>query len=74
MEISMDNWTYWLTALIFTCVGWFMARNEPPSFKHSKRITQETIDTLIEMGYLKTQGLGDNQELVKWYDTQKEND
>lgn len=62
----MDYWMYWFTAIVFTGVGWFMARNEPPSFRHSKRITQETIDTLIEMGYLKTQGVGEDAELVKW--------
>ena len=35
------------------------------SFSETKRITQETIDTLINMGYLKTRGEGADTELVK---------
>ena len=62
----MDYWMYWFTAIVFTGVGYFFARNEGPSFSQSKRITQETIDTLIEMGYVKTRGFGDEIEMIKW--------
>lgn len=62
----MEQWMFWSTAVIFTVIGYFMGRNELPTFNQSKRITQETIDTLIDMGYLKTRGLGEDTELVKW--------
>jgi hypothetical protein len=62
----MEQWMFWTTAVIFTAIGYFMGMREPPSFNQSKRITQETIDTLIDMGYLKTRGLGEDTELVKW--------
>ena len=57
---------FWITAIVFTIVGWFMRKNQPASFKETKRITSQTIDTLIAMGYLKTLGDGDDQQLVKY--------
>ena len=64
----MDTTQFFITAAIFTVMGYWFARKEKATFAETKRITQETINTLIEMGYLKTRGYGDEQELVKFYD------
>tara|TARA_B100001057_G_scaffold271412_1_gene271641 strand:- start:31715 stop:31936 length:222 start_codon:yes stop_codon:yes gene_type:complete len=67
INLSMDLWMYWVTAIVFTALGYAFARDKKASFEESRRITQETIDTLIEMGFIKTR-LDDNNEieLVKY--------
>ena len=61
----MEMWMYWTTAIIFTCMGWFMRGGET-SFRQSKANTQQVIDTLIEMGYVKVEGEGDEAEMIRW--------
>lgn len=55
----------WLlgTALIFTAVGWRMGRQTIVY-----EVVESTIDSLIEDGYLKTRGHGEEQELILWRD------
>jgi len=67
----MDMWMYWTTAVIFTVIGFWMGRNEGPTFEQSKKITQETIDTLIDMGYIKTRTSGEDVEMLKYYDNEE---
>lgn len=53
------------TAVVFTAVGfWF--QYDYNMFKETKRITQNTIDTLIEMGFVKVVGSGKDQEMIRW--------
>jgi|TARA_B100000497_G_C7395146_1_gene251141 hypothetical protein len=48
------------TAVIFTLVGYFMGkRNE------QKALVEAIIDQLINDGYLKTNGYGENLEIIK---------
>ena len=63
----MDTTQFIITSLVFTMAGYLMAVTDKrkASFSETKRITQETIDTLINMGYLKTRGEGEDTELVK---------
>ena len=57
----MADWMYWVTAIVFTCLGWFWG------VQFSKlRMIEITIDSLIEQGYLKTRGAGRNKEIVKY--------
>ena len=53
------------TAVVFTAVGfWF--QYDYNMLKETKRITQNTIDTLIEMGFVKVVGSGKDQEMIRW--------
>jgi hypothetical protein len=63
----MDATQFFITAAIYTTLGYWFAKKQKSyaSFAETKRITQETIDTLITLGYVKTVGEGDNIELVK---------
>ena len=61
----METWMFLITAIIFTGMGWFM-RSDNLSFKQSKANTQQVIDTLIEMGYVKVEGEGDEAEMIRW--------
>lgn len=63
----MDTTQFIITSIVFTMAGYLMAVTDKrkASFSETKRITQETIDTLINMGYLKTRGEGEDTELVK---------
>jgi hypothetical protein len=63
----MDATQFFITAAIYTTLGYWFAKKQKSyaSFAETKRITQETIDTLISLGYVKTVGEGDNIELVK---------
>lgn len=63
----MDTTQFIITSIVFTMAGYLMATTDSrkASFSETKRITQETIDTLISMGYLKTRGEGADTELVK---------
>jgi len=61
----MDTWMFITTAVVFTAVGfWF--QYDYNMFKETKRITQNTIDTLIEMGFVKVVGSGKDQEMIRW--------
>jgi len=64
----MDTTQFIITSIVFTIAGYLMAATDSrkASFSETKRITQETIDTLIKMGYIKTRGEGPDQELVKF--------
>lgn len=56
----MELWMYWITAIVFTIVGYCM------SIEHSRKLMVKlTIENLIEQGYVRTRGFGDDQELVK---------
>lgn len=61
----METWMFITTAVVFTACGWYF-RNEYLSIADTKRITQNTIDTLVEMGFIKTVGEGPNAEMVRW--------
>ena len=63
----MDIAQFFVIAAIYTTLGYWFARKQKStaSFAETKRITQETIDTLIKLGYVKTVGEGDKTELVK---------
>ena len=65
LDIFYNEMTYWLlgTALVFTFVGRWMAVKDDVS-----DIVAATIDSLIEQGYLKTKGQGDNVEILKHWE------
>ena len=63
----MELWMFLTTAIVFTAMGWFM-RSDDLSFKQSKENTQQVIDTLIAMGYVKVVGSGDQAEMIRWPD------
>jgi hypothetical protein len=61
-ELFADPVTWWLfgTAVVFTMVGRYLG------FKNNiSVITEATIEQLIREGYLKTRGVGRNQEILK---------
>jgi hypothetical protein len=53
------------TAIVFTACGWFF-RFDRDNQIDAQRITQQTIDTLIEMGFLKVIGEGKESEMIRW--------
>lgn len=57
----MVDWMFWVTAIVFTAVGFVISAEV-----NKKAIINITIDTLIKEGYIKTRGVGKNQELVKY--------
>lgn len=61
----------WLfgTAVLFTIVGWYMGKTSSVEL-----IIQSTVDSLIDDGYIKTEGYGDKMEIVKWEDWCRKND
>jgi len=61
----MELWMFFTTAIIFTGMGWFM-RSDDLTLKQSKENTQQVIDTLIAMGYVKVVGSGDQAEMIRW--------
>lgn len=61
----MEQWMFFTTAIVFTGMGWFM-RGDDLSLKQSKANTQQVIDTLIAMGYVKVEGEGDEAEMIRW--------
>lgn len=61
----MELWMFFTTAIIFTGMGWFM-RSDDLAFEQSKANTQQVIDTLIAMGYVKVVGSGDQAEMIRW--------
>ena len=61
-DMLYNEMFWWLlaTAVIFTFVGRWM------SFKNIvQQVTAATIDSLIADGYLKTQGVGRDMEILK---------
>lgn len=62
IEMFANPMIWWLfgTAVIFTFVGRFMAFKDIVA-----QVTEATIDSLIEDGYLKTRGVGRNMEILK---------
>lgn len=59
----INEMTLWLlgTAVVFTALGWFFGKKG-----QMQKIIELTIDSLIEDGYLKTRGSGENMEILKW--------
>lgn len=64
----MDTTQFIITSIVFTITGYLMAKTDKSkaSLSETKRITQQTINTLINMGYVKTRGTGAEQELVRY--------
>ena len=64
-QIIYNEMTYWLlgTAVIFTFVGRYTAYKD-----HLQDVVAATIDSLIEQGYLKTKGNGDDMEILKHWE------
>jgi len=62
MELWINE--LWLlgTAIVFTFVGMWIKASQ------AMDITEAVIDTLIEQGYIKAIGTGQNMEIVKWRD------
>ncbi len=70
----MDLWMYWTTAVVFTVLGFYFG-TDSPTLKKRKRITQETIDTLIDLKYIRTRRDEEGEvELVKYDELWKEED
>lgn len=61
MELYINE--LWLlgTAIIFTYVGWSWGVR-----MHGSTIVEATIDSLIDDGYLKTRGHGEDMIILKW--------
>lgn len=63
----MELWLIALIAVVFTAYGYWWGLNN-----QLKRTTEAVIDTLIEQGYLKTQGSGKDLEILKHTEWNKE--
>ena len=71
MEIWVNELWLLVTAVIFTAVGWYWGVRSS-----IENISEAVIDSLIEQGYLKTNGLGKNMEILKhteWCDDKTSN-
>ena len=71
IEMLINEMTLWLlaTAILFTFVGRYIG------YKASiEDAVESTIDSLIEQGYIKTEGYGTKMEIVKWEDWCRDND
>ena len=70
----MDLWMYWITAVVFTALGFYFGKDSP-GYKERKRITQHTIDTLVELKFIRTRRDEEGEiELVKYDELWKEED
>jgi hypothetical protein len=60
MEVWINE--LWLlgTAIIFTVVGMGFSRH------NAMDLTEAVIDSLIEQGYMKVKGEGENMEILTW--------
>jgi len=67
--LTIQNLVLLITAVVFTGYGYWAGKQS-----HVQDIIESTIDSLIIDGYLKTQGLGNNQDIIKWQDWCDEND
>jgi len=65
LDLLLNDTTPWLllTAVLFTAVGWVYGKKG-----QMKEVVASTIDTLIEDGYLKTEGTGKDMKVLKWRD------
>ena len=50
----IEQWVFWVTAIVFTGVGYYFASNHFV-YQDVKRITQNVIDTLNSEGFLYTE-------------------
>ena len=68
-QIFTNEMTYWLlgTAVIFTFVGRYISYRD-----HLQDIVASTIDSLIEDGYIKTKGEGEDMEILKHWECRDE--
>ena len=68
-QIFTNEMTYWLlgTAVIFTFVGRYISYRD-----HLQDIVASTIDSLIEDGYIRTKGEGDDMEILKHWEYKDE--
>ena len=68
-QIFTNEMTYWLlgTAVIFTFVGRYISYRD-----HLQDIVASTIDSLIEDGYIKTKGEGEDMEILKHWEYRDE--
>jgi len=71
MEILSDTTNLWLliTAIVFTFVGRYLSKEAVVT-----DAIETTIDSLIEQGFIKTEGHGAKMEIVKWQDWCNDND
>lgn len=68
-QILYNEMTYWLlgTAVLFTFVGRYTAYKDA-----LQDVVAATIDSLIEDGYIKTKGEGENMEILKHWEHNNE--
>jgi len=68
-QILYNEMTYWLlgTAVIFTFVGRYTAYQD-----HLQDVVAATIDSLIDDGYIKTKGEGEDMEILKHWEHNNE--
>lgn len=68
-QILYNETTYWLlgTAVIFTFVGRYTAYKDA-----LQDVVAATIDSLIEDGYIKTKGEGEDMEILKHWEHNNE--
>jgi hypothetical protein len=67
-QIIYNEMTYWLlgTAIAFTFLGRYTAYRDAIA-----DVVSATIDSLIQDGYIKTKGEGENLELLKHWEHNK---
>jgi hypothetical protein len=58
-----------LTAVVFTVFGAYVGRRS-----QTEEIVEATLDSLIEDGYIKTEGRGANMEIIRWQEWCNKND
>ena len=51
------------TAIVFTALGYYMGQKSALT-----EVTEAVVDSLIEQGYIKTRGQGDDLELLKHWE------
>lgn len=61
MEINFGVIEFIITAIVFSVFGYFATWTDT-----KKEIVAATIESLIDQGFLKTTGTGDNCHLVKF--------
>ena len=68
-QILYNETTYWLlgTAVTFTFVGRYTAYKDA-----LQEVVAATIDSLIEDGYIKTKGEGEDMEILKHWEHNNE--
>lgn len=65
----INEMTLWLlgTAVVFTAVGYIWGLRS-----QLQNVIAATIDSLIADGYLKTRGTGDDMEILKWREWERD--